>query len=82
MSTSAAAKARHTVLAIEIPRDALAVRIAIPIIGAKPPSDADPAEALDQMDRINPGLSEDFRRAADAAVKFFHECINAGRQPS
>lgn len=79
---SAATKARRTLLSIEIPRDALALRIAIPVIGAKPPADANPAEALDQMDRINPGMGEDFRRAADAAVMFFHECINAGRQPS
>lgn len=79
---STATKARRTLLSIEIPRDALALRIAIPVIGAKPPADTNPAEALDQMDRINPGMGEDFRRAADAAVMFFHECINAGRQPS
>lgn len=79
---SAVAKARQTVLAIAIPRDALAVRIATKVLGASPPAGADPAEALDQIDRINPGMGEDFRRAADAAVMFFHECINAGKQPS
>lgn len=79
---SASAKARRAVLAVEIPRDTLALRIAIQVIGAKPPANADPAEALDQMDQISPGMSADFRRAADAAVMFFRECINAGSQPS
>jgi hypothetical protein len=27
-------------------------------------------------------MVDGFRRAADAAVLYFHECINAGRQPS
>lgn len=79
---NAAAKAKRTLIGIEIPRDALAVRIAAQCIGAKPPAGADPTDALDQMEEIAPGMAEGFRRAADAAVLFFHECINAGRQPS
>ncbi len=31
---------------------------------------------------VAPGMSVGFRCAADAAVAYFHECINAARQPS
>ncbi len=77
-----AAKAKSTMLAIEIPRDELAVRIAIPVIGARPREGASAAEALDQMNQTVPGMAANFRAAADAAVIYFHECINAARQPS
>jgi hypothetical protein len=77
-----AEKAKRTLLGIEIPRDELALRIAQPCLGmvAKPGTDA--TKALDDMERISPGMGEGFRRAADAAVIYFHECINAARQPS
>lgn len=75
-------KAKRTLLGIEIPRDELALRIAMPCIGARPPAGVDATKALNDLSSINPGMGEDFRRAADAAVSYFHECINAGRQPS
>lgn len=77
-----AANARRTMLAIEIPRDELAVRIAIPVIGARPREGASAAEALEQMNQIVPGMAAHFRAAADAAVIYFHECIDVARQPS
>lgn len=77
-----AQNAKTTLLAIEIPRDELALRIAIPCVGARPPQGADARKALDEMDRAAPGIAQGFRAAADAAVAYFHECINAARQPS
>jgi hypothetical protein len=75
-------KAKRTLIGIEIPRDELALRIAQPCLGmvAKPGTDA--STALDDMDRIHAGMGSGFRRAADAAVLYFHECIQSGRQPS
>lgn len=78
-------KAKKTLLGIEISRDELALRIAQPCIGmlARPGTDA--TAALDQMNRhpgAGGGMGENFRRAADQAVLYFHECINAARQPS
>ncbi len=77
-----AAKSKRTLLAIEIPRDELALRIAAKCIGLIPPKDTDPAKALDDMDRVEPGMGQGFRAAADAAVIYFYERINAARQPS
>lgn len=83
---SAGTKAKRTVLAVEIPRDELALRIAGKCIGLKPPAGTDATKALDEMNytpgACGAGMGEGFRRAADAAVLYFHECINAGRQPS
>jgi hypothetical protein len=85
---SAAAKAKRTLLGIEIPRDELALRIAQGALGMKAPAGTNAKQALDEMDRLfggdpmRPDLGEGFRLAADQAVLFFHECINAGRQPS
>ena len=79
---SAAEKARRTVLGIEIPRDELACRLAEAAMGAKRPEGATVAQAFAQMDRIDPGQSRRWRAAADAAVLFFHERVNAARQPS
>ena len=79
-----AEKAKRTVLGIEIPRDELALRIGIACTGVRPPVGTKPADALDQLNQMGgPGhpMGESFRRAADAAVLYFHECINAGRQP-
>lgn len=82
---SAADKAKRTVVMIEIPRDELALRIAEQCLGMKAPAGTDPGEALDAMDRVNPvpvPMGTSFRHAADAAVLFFHQCVDAGRQPS
>lgn len=79
---SDADKARKTVLNIEIPRDELAVRIAERCIGMRRPANGTAAEALAQMDLVQPNMSAGFRSAADAAVLFFHECVNAGRAPN
>lgn len=83
---SAIAKAKRTVVMVEIPRDELALRIGAKCIGLIPPPDVDATAALNEMN-VHPGASGDgmgegFRRAADAAVKYFHECVNAGAQPS
>ena len=75
-------KAKRTVIGIEIPRDELALRIAIAAIGHRPPEGVSAAEAFRQMDEVSPGMSDGFRYAADAAVKYFHERVNAGRRPS
>lgn len=77
-----AQQAKAKLLAIEIPRDDLALCIAIPIFGVRPPNGADAKAALDQLDQISPGMAESFRAAADVAVIYFHQCINAARQPS
>jgi len=74
--------AKRKLLLIEIPRDELALRMLRAAIGARPPAGLTAAEALDDADRLNPGLAANFRRQADAAVLYFHECVDAGRQPS
>lgn len=78
----AADKAKRTVIGIEIPRDELALRMLVAAIGAKPPAGQTATEALAGADRLNPGIASNFRRCADAAVAYFHECVNAARQPS
>jgi len=77
-----AAKAKRTLLGIEIPRDELALAMLKAAIGAKPPAGMNAAQALADADQLNPGLADNFRKQADAAVLFFHACINAARQPS
>lgn len=77
-----AEKAKRTLLTIDIPRDELALRIAQPCLGMVAKPGTDPTQALDDMNRIHAGMGEGFRRAADAAVAYFHERINAGRHPS
>jgi hypothetical protein len=77
-----AAKAKRTLLGIEIPRDELAFRIMCAAIGAKPPAGMTASEAIADADRLNPGMAAIFRHQADVAVLFFHECITAARQPS
>lgn len=81
---SAAKKAKRALLGIEIPRDELALRIAQPCLGmvAKPGTDA--TKAPDDMNKVGGPvlMGESFRRAADAAVLYFHERINAARQSS
>lgn len=84
---SAAEKARKTVLGIEIPRDELALRIGIACTGVRPPIGTKASDALDQMNEMAaypgvPAMGDSFRRAADVAVLYFHERINAARQPS
>lgn len=77
-----AEKARKTLLTIDIPRDELALRMMIVAVGARPPAHASTAEALAEAERANPGIVATFRAQADAAVAYFHERINAARQPS
>ncbi len=79
---SAAAKAKRTMLMIEIPRDELACRIAEASMGVKRPIGCSVADAFAQMDLVHPGQSGRWRQAADVAVAFFYECTNAARQPS
>lgn len=81
---TAAQKAKRTLLNVEIPRDELAFRIAQKCIGAVAPLGTNSTKALDDMDKMAGALpmGETFRRAADAAVVYFHECVNAGQQPS
>lgn len=83
--TSTAEKAKRTLIGIEIPRDELALRIAIACTGVRPPDGTPAKDALRQLDEMSLDsfpMGESFRRAADQAVMFFHECINAARQPS
>lgn len=85
MTDTPVSKAKRHLIGIEIPRDELALRIAEQCIGLKAPTGANAGDVLDQMDREHPlpiAMGAGFRRAADAAVMFFHECVNAGRQPS
>lgn len=79
-----AEKAKRTLLGIEIPRDVLAIRIAQPCLGVTVATDKDPTEALDEFNLLGGPvlMGEGFRRAADAAVAYFHERINDARQPS
>ena len=79
--------ARRKVLAVEIPRDELALRIGIACTGCRPPADMPAGDALDEFDRISAGdpraapMGTQFRAAADAAVLYLRECINAGKVP-
>jgi hypothetical protein len=75
-------KAKRTVIGIEIPRDELALRIAMPCLGMRPNRPVDATEALDELAATQPDIIRGFRQAADAAVLYFHECINEARQPS
>lgn len=81
-----AQKARRTLLQIEIPRDELALRIAIKCIGIRPKDGIAATDALDQMNAFTGGtglgMGDEFRNAADAAVIYMHECIASGVQPS
>ncbi|RSV15698.1 hypothetical protein CA235_07560 [Sphingomonas sp. ABOLF] len=79
---SIAEKAKKTVLSIEIPRDELACRLAEASMGVKRPVGATVSQAFAQMAIIDPGQPDRWRAAADAAVLYFHQCLNAARQPS
>ncbi len=81
---TAVGNAKRTLLNIAIPRDELAFRIAQKCIGVIAPPGTSATQALDDMDKWGGGvpMGEGFRRAADAAVAYFHECVNAGKQPS
>lgn len=85
---SAVDKAKRKLIGIEIPRDELAMRIAQSVIGIMPPTGVTATRALDDMDRFGavapgcPPMGGGFRKAADAAVLYFHQCIQAGTQPS
>ncbi len=81
---TAVKKAKRILLGIEIPRDELALRIAQPCLGMIAPAGTDATRALNDMDRAGGPIlmGESFRRAADAAVLYFHACINEGVQPS
>lgn len=75
-------KAKRTLTLIEIPRDELACRIAEASMGLSRPLGFSVAQAFAQMDLVDPGQSARWRRAADRAVAYVHECIAAGVQPS
>ena len=78
-------KARKTVLAIEVPRDELALRIAEQCLDMIAPPGTNATDALDQM-CLTPGagrsMGASFRAAADAAMIYFYDCINAGKAPN
>jgi hypothetical protein len=81
--------AKRTLLAIEIPRDELALQMLLGGIrngqglkDAKPPAGMTAAQALADADRHNPGLRATLLAQADAAVAYIFERIQAGRQPS
>ena len=80
-----ASKARKTVLAVEIPRDELAFRIAQKCLGMTAPPGMNAKTALDAM-CLTPGaggsMGASFRAAADAAAMYFFECVNAGKAPN
>lgn len=78
-SLSATERSRKFLLAVEVPRDELAVRIARAILGAKPPANFTAAEALESLGEENAAA---MRSAADAAVKYWAECIAAARAPN
>ncbi len=79
-------KAKRTVIGIEISRDELAFRIGCKAMGVIPPRGMTAERALAEWNITTlpgvPLMGEGFRQAADAAVLFFHECVNAARQPS
>jgi hypothetical protein len=80
-------KAKRTLTVVEIPRDELALRIAQGCIGMVPPIGISATKVLDDMDKIptmhgGPMMGEGFRRAADHAVRYFHQCVAKGTQPS
>jgi len=80
-------KAKRTLLGIDIPRDELAFVIAQASMGLRAPLGTNIKDALDMMDTLPtpagcPPMGVGFRRAADQAVAYFHERINAARQPS
>lgn len=77
-----ASKAKRMLLGIEIPRDELALRIMSEAAHIKPPPGMTAAEAFADIERQMPHMAVIFRAQADAAVRYFHECINAARQPS
>lgn len=79
---SAAAKVKRTILGIEIPRDELACRIAEKCVGMKRPAGTSATEALAQLEAEFPDIVAAWRASADAAVLYFYECVNAGKQPS
>ena len=76
--------ARKIILGVEIPRDELALRIAQPSTGMIAPAGTNATQALDAMNLFGDEypLGDGFRRAADAAVAYFAECVNAARVPS
>lgn len=82
-----AEKAKRTLLGIDIPRDELALRLAQVACQIRAPKGMDATTALAELDQrcalvgVQP-MAESFRRQADAAVIYFHERINAARQPS
>lgn len=82
MADAPADKARRTMLMVEIPRDELAFRIMGAMAGFSPPPGVTAAQVMGDMEKVSPEGAEVFRRQADAAVAYFHECIMAARQPS
>jgi hypothetical protein len=79
---ASADRVKRTLLGIEIPRDELALRIAIACLHMRPRKPITATEALDQLAASQPDIIDGFRRSADAAVLYFHERIQAGTQPS
>lgn len=81
-------KAKRKLMMIDIPRDELALRIAIKCTGMRPPASMSATAALDHLNVIHGAgggqlpMGEGFRQAADAAVAYFHERISAGVQAS
>ena len=77
-----AEKARRTVLAVEIPRDELVLRLMMAATQMRPPPGITAAEAITMARRASPETVRVMYEQADVAVAYFHECVNAARQPT
>lgn len=75
-------RARANVLAVEIPRDELALVIGCGVLAVSPPPGTNATWALDEFNKAPipdpavPPVGQGFRNAADKAVAYFHECLN------
>lgn len=82
------ANTKRKVMMVDVPRDELALRIAVQCTGIRPPVGMAATAALNEMNSQFGGggghlpMGETFRRAADAAVLYLTECFNAGQIPS
>jgi hypothetical protein len=85
MSDLTTEKARRMLLAVEIEREELVCRMIEASAHARRPlgfNGAEACKAIEEGMLDGANVVESYRRAADAAVAFFHECIAKGVQPS
>lgn len=76
------AKLKRDLIAVEIDCDELAARIGAAAMGVKPPAGTSATQMLDQLNAMTepdvPPMGDGFRKAAVAAMRYFHDCINSG----